>query len=105
MRKLPLLFLSLLGLGVSLSSHAETRYVSDELSTYVHSGPGNQYRIVGSLNSGSTVTVLSRNAATGYVQVKDDKDRTVWLPEKPTQHTAKYAYSHPCYGKRDPNTA
>ncbi len=81
MRKLPLLFLSLLGLGVSLSSHAETRYVSDELSTYVHSGPGNQYRIVGSLSSGATVTVLSRNAATGYVQIKDDKDRTVWLPE------------------------
>ena len=82
MRKLPLLLISLLGLGFSLSSHAdETRYVSDELSTYVHSGPGNQYRIVGSLNSGTAVTVISRNTATGYVQIKDDKDRTVWLPE------------------------
>lgn len=59
MRKLPLLFLSLLGLGVSLSSHAETRYVSDELSTYVHSGPGNQYRIVGSLSSGQQLRYFS----------------------------------------------
>ncbi|MBY0441490.1 MAG: hypothetical protein K2Q25_05040, partial [Mycobacteriaceae bacterium] len=25
-------------------------YISDELNTYVHSGPGNQYRIVGTLN-------------------------------------------------------
>ncbi len=51
--KIPLLLISIMGLGLSLNSHAaEKRYVSDDLSTYVHSGPGTKYRIVGTLNAG-----------------------------------------------------
>lgn len=84
MRKLPLLALLFATLGTTLVPQAaqaeESRYVSDDLSTFVHSGPGNRYRIVGSLGSGEKVTVLSNNSESGYVQVRDSKDREVWLP-------------------------
>lgn len=76
---LPLLFAA----TVSITAHAEeVRYVSDDLSTYVHSGPGNRYRIVGSLNSGEKVTVLDVNNESGYVRVRDSKNRDVWLPKE-----------------------
>ena len=67
---LPLLFAA----TVSITAHAEEiRYVSDDLSTYVHSGPSNRYRIAGSLNSGEKVTVLDVNNESGFVRVRDSK--------------------------------
>lgn len=63
------------------TAHAEEkRYVSDELLTYIHSGPGNQYRIIGTLNAGDQVTVLSVNEGAGYAQIRDEKNRTSWIP-------------------------
>ncbi|MBS9437323.1 SH3 domain-containing protein [Photorhabdus noenieputensis] len=81
MRKLHLLLTALLSLSFSLTTLAEEkRYVSDELSTYTHAGPGNQYRIAGTLNAGDAVTLISINRDSNYAQVKDDKGRLVWLP-------------------------
>ena len=72
------LFLSLLGLGVSLSSHAETRYVSMNYPPMFHSGPGNQYRIVWLIKfRGNSYDALICRYR--FVQIKDDKDRTVWF--------------------------
>ncbi|HCM61960.1 MAG TPA: hypothetical protein DIT05_05360 [Morganella sp. (in: Bacteria)] len=82
MKKLALLPLLFAALG-SLTAYAEeTRYVSDDLSTYVHSGPSARYRIAGSLNSGEKVTVINVNNDTGFVQVRDSKNRDVWLPKE-----------------------
>lgn len=82
MKKLALLPLLFAALG-SLTAYAEeTRYVSDDLSTYVHSGPSARYRIAGSLNSGEKVTVINVNNETGFVQVRDSKNRDVWLPKE-----------------------
>ncbi len=68
-----------MGLGLSVSAQAaEKRYVSDDLSTYVHSGPGTKYRIVGTLNAGEPVELISTDSQ--FAQVKDEKGRTVWLP-------------------------
>ncbi|WP_289993397.1 TIGR04211 family SH3 domain-containing protein [Photorhabdus laumondii] len=81
MRKLHLLLTALISLSFSLTTYAEgKRYVSDELSTYTHAGPGNQYRIAGTLNAGDEVTLISINRDSNYAQVKDDKGRLVWLP-------------------------
>lgn len=82
MKKLALLPLLFAAFG-SLTAYAEeTRYVSDDLSTYVHSGPSARYRIAGSLNSGEKVTVINVNNETGFVQVRDSKNRDVWLPKE-----------------------
>ncbi len=50
MRKTTLLLLVLISLASSAS--AAIRYVSDDLFTYIHSGPGTKYKIIGSVNSG-----------------------------------------------------
>ena len=59
MPKLRLIGLTLLALSATAVSHAEeTRYVSDELNTWVRSGPGDHYRLVGTVNAGEEVTLL-----------------------------------------------
>ncbi|NUA49500.1 hypothetical protein HAT94_02824 [Dickeya solani] len=78
MNKLPLLLAAVLGLSTTLGLHAEEkRYISDELVTYTRSGPGSQYRIVGTLNAGEAVTLISADA--GYAQIRDEKGRTSWI--------------------------
>ena len=81
MQKLRLICLIVLSLTLSLSAYAEEkRYISDELDTYVHSGPGNQYRIVGTLKGGDEVTLISVNDGTNYGQIRDSKGKTTRIP-------------------------
>ncbi|MBC8952578.1 TIGR04211 family SH3 domain-containing protein [Xenorhabdus sp. PB62.4] len=80
MKKLHRLFILLLGFTLPLSVHAEeTRYISDELSAYIRSGPNIQNRIIGSLNAGEEVILLSSKSENGFFQVKDRKGRTSWI--------------------------
>ncbi len=80
MNKLPFFLAAILGLSTTLGLHAEEkRYISDELATYTRSGPGNQYRIVGTLNAGEAVTLISADAGAGYAQIRDEKGRTSWI--------------------------
>ena len=58
---------------------AATRYISDDVYAFLHAGPSNQYRIIGSINSGETVEFLGRNNDTEYVQIKDAEGRTGWM--------------------------
>jgi SH3 domain protein len=81
MHKLRLFGFALLTLGLTWGAHAdEKRYVSDDLITYIHSGPGNQFRIVGTLNSGDEVPLKNVNNATNYGQIVDSKGRDAWIP-------------------------
>lgn len=83
MLKLRLIGLTLLALSASTIAHAdEKRYVSDELNTWVRSGPGDNYRLVGTVNAGEEVQLLQTNNDTQYAQVKDSSGRTVWIPLK-----------------------
>ena len=64
-----------------MPAHAEEkRYISDELSTWVRSGPGEQYRLVGKLNAGEEVALLQTNNDTQYAQIRDSEGRTNWIP-------------------------
>lgn len=81
MQKLRLIGLALLTLSITWGAHAdEKRYISDDLITYIHSGPGNQYRIVGTLNAGEQVTLRSVNDSTKYGEIVDSKGKTAWIP-------------------------
>lgn len=81
MPKLRLIGLTLLALSATAVSHAEeTRYVSDELNTWVRSGPRDNYRLVGTVNAGEEVTLLQSDA--NYGQIKDSSGRTAWIPLK-----------------------
>ncbi|MFC7508373.1 TIGR04211 family SH3 domain-containing protein [Pantoea stewartii] len=73
--------ITLLALSALTPAHADQkRYVSDELSTWVRSGPGDQFRLLGKLNAGEQVELLQTNDATKYGQVRDAEGRTVWIP-------------------------
>ncbi|WP_116475151.1 TIGR04211 family SH3 domain-containing protein [Zobellella maritima] len=62
-----------------LNAVAETRYVSDNVYAYMHTGPSNKYRIMGSINAGEVVTFLTQNSDTNYVQIRDQDGRTGWI--------------------------
>jgi SH3 domain protein len=61
---------------------AQDRYIADKLFTYLHSGPSAQYRIIGSINAGDKVQLLSSNRDTGYSQVQDNRGRKGWVDSK-----------------------
>jgi SH3 domain protein len=76
-----LLGLTLLTMSAAATVHAEEkRYISDELSTWVRSGPGNDYRLVGTLNAGEEVSLLQTNDNSKYGQIRDSQGRTTWIP-------------------------
>lgn len=64
----------------SAAETAEPAFISDALFVYVHSGPSNQFRIIGTVNAGDAVQRLDRDSDTGYVQIQFDGNRRGWLP-------------------------
>lgn len=88
MPKLRLIGLTLLALSATAVTHAEEkRYVSDELNTRVRSGPGDNYRLVGTVNAGEEVILLQTDASTNYARVKDSTGRTARIPLKELNST------------------
>lgn len=71
----------LIGILLALTacqSMAETRFVSDNIYTYIHGGPGAKFRILGSIKAGEPVEIKGA-AEGGYVQIQDGKGRTGWV--------------------------
>ncbi|PAU86565.1 peptide-binding protein [Pseudomonas sp. WN033] len=60
-----------------------TRWVSDSLSTYVRSGPTDGYRIVGTLQSGQRVELVTSQG--NYSQVRSESGSLVWIPSADLQ--------------------
>lgn len=65
----------------SLFAQAEegSFYISESLYTYMHSGPGKQYRIVGSVTAASPVQKLATSDDGSYIQIQDPKGREGWI--------------------------
>lgn len=59
----------------------QTAFISDDLFIYFHSGPGTQYRILGSINAGEEVQLLGA-VENKYQQVQDVQKRTGWVDAK-----------------------
>lgn len=79
MKKLLLLACTIL---LSMPALSQTRYVADNLFTYMHSGPSAKYRIIGSVNAGDKVTLVQTNKDSGYSEIKDPKGRTGWIESR-----------------------
>lgn len=65
---------------ISSFANAATSYISDDLHTFMHSGPGIKYKIIGSVNAGDKVKVIRKNAK--YTLIKDPKGRSGWINSK-----------------------
>ncbi|MDP4536170.1 TIGR04211 family SH3 domain-containing protein [Alkalimonas collagenimarina] len=72
--------LALLFSSFSRSETSEPAFISDALFVYIHSGPSNQYRIVGTVNAGDNVRLLAEDEESGYVQIQFEGNRQGWLP-------------------------
>ncbi len=61
---------------------AQDRYIADKLFTYMHSGPSNQYRIIGSIDAGEKIKLVSTNNETEYSEIVDSRGRTGWVESR-----------------------
>ncbi|HGS4483614.1 TPA: TIGR04211 family SH3 domain-containing protein [Vibrio cholerae] len=61
---------------------AQDRYIADKLFTYIHSGPSNQYRILGSIDAGEKVKLIEVNKESGYSHIADERGRTGWVESR-----------------------
>lgn len=64
---------------------ANQAWVTDELSTYVRSGPTDGYRIIGTLNAGEQVEVLETSG--DYSRVRNSEGNAVWVLSNELQQT------------------
>ncbi|MEL0640569.1 TIGR04211 family SH3 domain-containing protein [Pseudoalteromonas aliena] len=63
------------------STDAKTAYIIDDLYTFMRSGASKSHRLLGSVNAGAKLTILSAEE-NGFVKVKDDKGREGWIETK-----------------------
>jgi SH3 domain protein len=64
------------------SAFAAPRYIADSLFTYMHAGPGNEFRIIGSVDAGDKVNLVDVNTKAKYSQVVDSKGRKGWVESR-----------------------
>ncbi|MGO4997989.1 TIGR04211 family SH3 domain-containing protein [Oceanisphaera sp. W20_SRM_FM3] len=87
--KLKLLMALLCSLTWLNTAHA-ARYISDDVYAYLHAGPSNKFRILGSIKAGETVTELARDPQTKYVHIRDAEGRTGWVEGEFVQNTESF---------------
>jgi SH3 domain protein len=78
---------TVLSLMLCMNASAETRYVSDDIFIYMHSGPSREYRIIGTLDVGSPVTTLKLDKKTLFYQVKTANGKIAWVKSDQLQTT------------------
>lgn len=74
-------------LTFSMNSFSETRYISDDVFVYLHSGPGLDYRIIGTLKVGTQVNTLKYDKKTKFMQIKSSAGKVGWMKLAELQNT------------------
>lgn len=74
-----------LSLILSFSVFAATQYISDDVYIYMHSGPSQEYRIIGTINVGAAVETLKLDKKSKFMQVKTSAGKTGWVKNKELQ--------------------
>ncbi|GEM78365.1 TIGR04211 family SH3 domain-containing protein [Vibrio superstes] len=90
-----LFLIALAAVMTAPAAWAQTRYISDNLFTYMHSGPNAQYRIIGSVDAGAAVTLVQTNKNSGYTEVVDQRGRKGWVESKYVTNTEGMATRMP----------
>lgn len=85
MKKMTSALVTSLLLGSSLPAFSAD-YITENLSTYMRKGAGDQYKISGTIQAGEKVTVLDRKD--GYTLIRDSKGRDGWVLSKEVSQTA-----------------
>ncbi|QDF68068.1 TIGR04211 family SH3 domain-containing protein [Shewanella sp. SNU WT4] len=59
-------------------ANPQTSYVSEDIFTYIHGGPGKEFRILGSVEAGQQVKKLGEVSG-AYTKIIDHKGREGWI--------------------------
>jgi len=65
--------------ALSTTVFAETMYISDQLSVDMRSGPTNEYRFLGRLESGAKVEVIETDTENKTSKIKTQRGNEVWV--------------------------
>lgn len=84
MKAIKLFFISLV---ISVSAHAETVYVTENLRLDLRKGPSNGHKIIKMVKSGSPLTVIEKNTKTGYSKVRTEAGLVGYVVSRYTQTT------------------
>ena len=68
-----------LSLILCTNVNAATRYVSDNIEIYLHSGPSLDYRIIGSIKVGTQLATLKYDEDTKFMQVRTPTKKVGWV--------------------------
>ena len=68
-----------LSLTLCFNVFAATRYVSENIFIYLHSGPSLDYRILGTVKVGTALQTLKYNEKTKFMEVKTPKGKVGWV--------------------------
>jgi SH3 domain protein len=63
------------------SSINKQGFIIDDLSIFMHTGPGTNYRILGTINAGSEIKTTGKSDK-GYSEIIDNKNRKTWIETK-----------------------
>ncbi|MBQ1782372.1 MAG: TIGR04211 family SH3 domain-containing protein [Gammaproteobacteria bacterium] len=61
---------------------AEQQYISDDLTTWLHSGPTSDHRILGTVVAGDVVDVHEQAANGKFARITDSRGREGWIDSK-----------------------
>ncbi|MDD8061175.1 MULTISPECIES: TIGR04211 family SH3 domain-containing protein [Shewanella] len=78
MLRLLSIFVLVLVPSLVFTVQAESDYISDDVFTYIHGGPGTDFRIIGSVEAGQPITLLG-NTQGDFTQIIDHKGREGWV--------------------------
>ena len=79
MKQISLLFILLATSWWAAAEEASSGFVSDNVYTYLHAGPGNQFRILGSVSAGASITIIASSEDGKYTRIRDGKEREGWI--------------------------
>ncbi len=74
---------------------SSSHYIRDDLFVFLHASPGRNYRILGSIEAGTPITLLDTNREEEFSQVKDDEGRTGWVETRYVSNTISMAEQLP----------
>ena len=56
-------------------------YIKDDLFVFMHVGSSKKFKILGSINASTPVSVMDRNDESGFIKIKDDRGRIGWVEQ------------------------
>ncbi|QJR80404.1 TIGR04211 family SH3 domain-containing protein [Alteromonas pelagimontana] len=62
---------------------SSSHYIRDDLFVFLHAGPGRNYRILGSVEAGTPITIIQHNRETEFSEIREKVEgRTGWVETK-----------------------